>query len=113
MLKGKQAGALDTINGLLENYPTTSIRPEALTFKAHLLTEMERFEEAATVIESLLEIGTPKDKEASVYRLLGDVRTRQGQCGRAAMAYTRALGLGLSAAEAESTRRSLNRCEGR
>jgi hypothetical protein len=107
---GRTDRALARLSELDRRYPHGALEAEVLLTRAEVIFRAGRDAEAARVIEQSLDSAMVGPRKAELWMMLGDIRTRQGDCPQATAAYQRALGLGLEPEAAESARQALRRC---
>ena len=110
LASGDPALALTHLNHLNQRYPSGPLRRESDELRAHVLTELKRYQEAANTVKTLIKGKTSMRKKAQLYRFLGDLQVKQNQCENAVESYRLALGLGLSQAESAAAKAGIRKC---
>jgi hypothetical protein len=108
--KGDVTGGIALLDELFAKYPSTQLRAEAELTRAELLTRANRLDDAAAALDALIASAAHRGRRGELWRALGDVRRKQGDCRRAIDAYTHAREHALSSAENAKVDRGLESC---
>jgi tetratricopeptide (TPR) repeat protein len=108
--KGQVARGIELLDELFAKFPSTQLRAEAELTRAELLTRTNRLGDAATALDALIASPSHRGRRGELWRALGDVRRKQGDCRRAVEAYTHAREHVLPAAEIAKVDRGLESC---
>jgi predicted negative regulator of RcsB-dependent stress response len=88
--RNELAHAIDLLDQLLRDYPTTQLRADAELTRAELLARADRGD-AVAALQGLIADPAHAGRAAELLRTLGDLHRRRGDCTHAIDAYTRAL----------------------
>ena len=98
------------LDELFAKFPSTQLRAEAELTRAEFLTRANRLDDAAAALDALIASPAHRGRRGELWRALGDVRRKQGDCRRAIDAYTHAREHALSTAENAKVDRGLESC---
>lgn len=110
--QGNYDHALSLLDSMRQEYPNSPIKAEISISRAEYLVAANRYENAIELIESILAEKGVTPKKAQLLQLAADAWMKKGNCDRAAVAYQKALGLGLGSDQAASARSALRKCKG-
>ena len=108
--KGEVARGIDLLDELFTRFPSTQLRAEAELTRAELLTRANRLDDAAAALDALISSAAHRGRRGELWRALGDVRRKQGDCRRAVEVYTHAREEKLSTTENAKVDRGLESC---
>jgi tetratricopeptide (TPR) repeat protein len=107
---GDVARGIALLDELFAKYPATQLRAEAELTRAEYLTRANRLDDAASALDALIASPSHRGRRGELWRALGDLRRKQGDCRRAIDAYTHAREHALSTAETAKVDRGLESC---
>ena len=107
---GDIARGIALLDELFAKYPATQLRAEAELTRAEYLTRANRLDDAASALDALIASPSHRGRRGELWRALGDLRRKQGDCRRAIDAYTHAREHALSVAENAKVDRGLESC---
>lgn len=107
---GQYAQGIELIDELLARYPQSLVRPDALLTKAELLMRAGDDRAALALFEHLVRDPAHHRRKGELWRVLGDLHRKLGDCAKAFEAYETAHESSLSSREAAAVARGMKMC---
>jgi hypothetical protein len=108
--KDSPARALQRLDRLESEYPSTPLGPEIALLRTEALVRAGRSDDAIAFVQKTTEAKWPSAKKAELFRVLGDLYVSRHACGDAERAYERAFTLGLRGGRKAKAEAALREC---